>query len=64
MNQQIETRRVLGRILAQQISADESIALAHVAGGILPVTSTTSVVHCLPYGFTDSIERDGVDSRL
>lgn len=63
MNAQNQTR-VLGRILAQQITAEESIALAGVAGGILPNQSTTRVIHCLPYGFTDSIERDGYDSRL
>lgn len=56
------TQRVLGRILAQTLSAGEQQAARELAAGSRPVAPTAQIVKTAPYYFTDSITEDGAAS--
>jgi len=52
-------QRVLGRILAQNFSAEEQRAMQTAAAGAIgPPAATAQIVKTAPYYFTDSITDD------
>lgn len=52
------TRRVLGRILAQTLSPAEQQAASEMAAGARPTPATAQIIKTAPYYFTDSIVDD------
>lgn len=57
-------QRVLGRILAQHLTAAEQQAASEQVAGARPVPGTAQIVKTAPYYFTDSITEDGgIDPR-